>query len=94
MNQSAASVPPSALNEVPESSREVVRRIIEKPMFLKRLLIEEAERLEEYSEHPASLTKLSLNCDAWGNYVTVSEDCIGQAKYYRRVAQSLVLPNK
>jgi hypothetical protein len=89
--QKAEKEKPSALSEVPAIARETVETIIQRPGFLARLLIEEAERLELYAEEPANHSSLSGNYDTWGNPVSVSVDCIGKAKYYRRVAKELSL---
>lgn len=84
----------SPLMEIPRPGREAVQKAIQKPQFLMRLLVEEAERLEEYATYPGAKTEISGHVDFWGNYTTVSEDCISKAKYYRRVAKALILPNK
>lgn len=83
----------SALMEIPEYAREVVKRVIEKPKFLARLLTEEANLLEEYSKLAVNSEAFSLNYDAWGNCVSVSDDCKGKAKLYRRIVD-VIYPQK
>jgi len=75
--------------KIPENAREHIKTIIEKPKFLARLLTEEAEKLEEYARLTVNTVSFSEKYDAWGNCVTISDDCKGKAKLYRRVIKEL-----
>lgn len=79
----------NALKSVPEQARDAVERIIRNPKFLASLLKEEVERLEEYARLTTNTLSYSENYDAWGNCVTVSDDCKGKAKLYKRVLKEL-----
>lgn len=84
--------PCSALLEVPFEHRAIVQKIIERPRFLRRLLIEVAEKSEAYAAPEHNETRWRNKKDDWGNSISISQDCRAKARFYRRVAAALELP--
>lgn len=83
----------SALLEVPEECREAVSRILERQRFLRRLLLEIAEKNNEYAADARNEKILTNKKDSWGNCISVSQECRARAMFYRRAAEALSIPN-